>query len=248
MIVNGGNWVGGETISMSVDGQGRIYRVQIDGQIHVLNFSAAAGDGGDTLNGGNGDDQLYGGAGWDQLFGENGDDYLSGGLGNDLLDGGNGRDVLDGGRGNDMLRGGNGNDVVFADGGTDTILDYKSGETIDLSAFAIDAGAADVGNSVLVDINNDAIVDLTIIVQGDIVNPADLWFAELLKRGAQSKRPLVPAGLRAARKSERAPDLHECGHGRRPRRSLIGIGSGSTGCFSGGEALDDLWHNPEEFP
>ena len=177
VIVNGGNWTFGETISMSQDELGRLYRVQLDGQIHRLAFSPAAGDGGDTLHGGNGNDGLYGGAGWDKLYGDNGEDYLSGGFGNDLLDGGNGDDVLDGGRGNDTLYGGNGDDsFIFLDIGTDTIADYEAGETIDLSAFALEPGDVSIaGNSVLVDINGDAAIDLTIVVQGDIVTPSDLF-------------------------------------------------------------------------
>jgi Ca2+-binding RTX toxin-like protein len=178
VIVNGGNWTGGEVISMSQDALGRLYTVEIDGQIHRLIPSAAAGDGGDTLSGGNGSDRLFGGAGADRLFGDNGADLLFGGLGNDRLEGGNGDDRLDGGRGIDTLVGGNGLDLfVFRDLGADSILDHEQGEIIDLSAFNIQSDDVQIiDNRVLVDTNGDTVTDLTITISGSAVTPADLLF------------------------------------------------------------------------
>jgi Ca2+-binding RTX toxin-like protein len=67
--------------SFAEDGLGRLYVIGIDGDIHRLAPSAAAGDGSDVLNGGAGNDIIYGGAGDDTLDGGDGADTLSGGLG-----------------------------------------------------------------------------------------------------------------------------------------------------------------------
>ncbi|MGE0664644.1 MAG: PQQ-dependent sugar dehydrogenase [Hyphomonadaceae bacterium] len=81
--------------SFAVDGRGRLYVVGLDGEIHRLTPSEAAGDGADTINGGDGNDRIYGGAGNDQLSGDAGDDALDGGIGNDALNGGGGFDFAD---------------------------------------------------------------------------------------------------------------------------------------------------------
>lgn len=173
LVVQGGDIAFGDVISMSVDGRGRLYTTELDGEIHLLSPSAAAGDGADELHGGNGNDEIYGGAGADRLFGDNGNDRVSGGIGNDLIEGGAGNDVLsgdsgndslsggngndriDGGAGNDMLEGGNGNDTfVFRDlGGTDSIADFKKQDEIDLSA--IDAVAGNQGHDAFAFIGAD---------------------------------------------------------------------------------------------
>ncbi len=196
LVFEGGGIGFGELISFSVDREGRLYAVQLDGQIHELTPSAAAGDGGDDLSGGNGNDQLHGGAGADTLSGGNGRDGLFGGLGNDALEGGNGRDellgglgddlleggndrdTLNGGGGDDMLRGGNGRDLfVIADPGTDTIADYDRGERIDLSGFGLtEADFLVTDNVISADLNGDLTADVTVIVQGDDLRPADVFF------------------------------------------------------------------------
>ena len=126
------------------------------------NDTLSGGDGNDTLTGGNGNDTLYGGAGndsivgdagKDKLYGNDGNDSLYGGSGNDSLAGGNGDDYLSSGSGNDKLYGnagadslwgGTGNDTLYGgDGvdtfiyrpneGKDTIMDYESGELLQIT-------------------------------------------------------------------------------------------------------------------
>ena len=97
--------------------------------------------GNDILSGLAEQDKLYGGDGDDTLNGGADDDMLDGGAGDDTMDGGAGADTLTGGSGNDDLTGGTENDTfVFstADAGdSDAILDYASGDMIDLSAFEL---------------------------------------------------------------------------------------------------------------
>ena len=133
------------------------------------------GVGDDRLDGGNGSDMLDGGAGDDRLDGGNGSDMLDGGAGVDVLSGGNGVDVLAGGAGDDLLRGGTGDDrfVFAAGGGVDTILDFRRGDLIDLSAFAgVDRGDVTISNGRVFIENGDA--DVTILIQGD--RPTDTAF------------------------------------------------------------------------
>lgn len=91
ITVAGGSF--NQIASFAEDGQGRLYTVGLDGEIHRLDFSASASDGGDILEGRDGNDRLFGGAG---------DDYLAGGVGADRLDGGVGVNVLVGGEGFDL--------------------------------------------------------------------------------------------------------------------------------------------------
>jgi Ca2+-binding RTX toxin-like protein len=154
LLVQGGDLGSGELISFSVDGHGRIYTMELDGEIHRLTPSAAAGDGGDQLFGGNGADQLFGGAGADLLDGGNGADRLSGGLGNDRLAGGKGDDVLSGGHGADLF-------IMSASGGTDTILDFDPAQDrIGL------AGGLELSGSTLFDVDGDGVADLTLFFGG----------------------------------------------------------------------------------
>ncbi len=101
--------------SFALDGEGRVYTIGLDGEIHLLTFTAGAGDGIDILNGGVGDDQLFGGVG---------DDQLAGGADNDLLNGGLGADTMIGGDGNDIYVVDNASDVTLEGspaGGVDTV-------------------------------------------------------------------------------------------------------------------------------
>ena len=151
LTVNGGDIGFGELISFSVDSSGRLYLLQLDGEIHRLTTSAAAGDGADQLFGGDGDDQLYGGAGADLLDGGRGDDVLSGGLGNDRLIGGRGDDVLAGGAGSDLF-------VFGAKGGSDTVMDFN--------VLQDRIGLADgvfVKKTVVSDVDGDGVADLTLV-------------------------------------------------------------------------------------
>ncbi len=79
--------------SFAVDGQGRLYAIGYDGDIHRLEAGLSVGDGDDVLSGGAGNDRLFGGAGHDQLMGGDGDDQLYGGVGSDRMDGGEGVDT-----------------------------------------------------------------------------------------------------------------------------------------------------------
>lgn len=133
--------------SFAVDGRGRLYTIGQDGDIHRLDFAAAAGDGGDYLRGEEGNDRLYGGLGFDdlngnmgddtaaggagmdwvvggkdqdRLSGDDGDDIVFGNLGDDTCDGGAGADLVRGGQGNDILTGGAGDDFISGDRGDDT--------------------------------------------------------------------------------------------------------------------------------
>lgn len=155
LVFEGGDLGFGELISLSVDSEGRLYITELDGEVHLLTPSAAAGDGGDRLYGGNGEDRLYGGAGADQLWGGNGEDRLLGGLGSDQLRGDNGDDWLSGGYGADQLTGGNGRDTFVlarADmaSGVDTITDFegagrRTGDTLLFQGFSAAAALSFVG-------------------------------------------------------------------------------------------------------
>jgi len=122
------------------------------------NLSGAGGDdrivagaGNDTVTGGSGDDSIYGDAGRDSLVGGVGDDSLIGGAGHDALFGGAGDDTLMGGTGNDTLVGGHGTDKLVGgagndvfviqahDDGVDKIMDFQSGDLIDLSGTSTHA-------------------------------------------------------------------------------------------------------------
>lgn len=134
--------------SFAVDGYGRLYVVELDGEIHRLDFGVASGDGQDYLRGEEGNDLIYGGAQFDDINGNQGDDTASGGdgddwvvggkdndrlfgdagadvvygnLGNDTCSGGDGADIVRGGQGNDVLAGGAGDDFLSGDKGDDTV-------------------------------------------------------------------------------------------------------------------------------
>ena len=124
--------------------------LQLDGEIHRLSPSAAAGDGGDQLFGNEGADQLFGGAGADLLDGGKGADRLSGGLGDDRLDGGRGNDELAGGRGADLF-------VFGKHGGSDTIIDFDPArDRIGM------ADGLELKRRVLADVDSNGTIDLTL--------------------------------------------------------------------------------------
>jgi Ca2+-binding RTX toxin-like protein len=100
--------------------------------------------GSNAINGtGNGLANLItGGAGANVLFGLGGNDTISGGAGNDTIIGGSGADVINGGTGTDTFK-----FTAIGDSGTagpamDSIVNFQSGEKIDLSAIDADAGTA----------------------------------------------------------------------------------------------------------
>jgi Ca2+-binding RTX toxin-like protein len=144
------------------------------------------------LTGSGFDDVLQGGALDDSLTGGNGADNLTGLAGIDSLTGGAGNDILIGGSGDDILTGGQGSDRFVFDGaalGTDTILDFnqlnggpREGDVLEfhgmlVGTFAYRGGLAFTGESdntearvvgdrLLLDINGDKAVDITIILTG----------------------------------------------------------------------------------
>ena len=140
--------------SFAVDGRGRLYIVGLDGDIHRLDFGAAAGDGMDYLRGDEGNDTILGGIGFDDINGNMGDDSAAGGLGDDWVVGGKdqdrlagdegndivfgnlGDDTLDGGEGNDLVRGGQGNDVMVGGAGDDFISGDRGDDTMSGGAGA----------------------------------------------------------------------------------------------------------------
>jgi Ca2+-binding RTX toxin-like protein len=74
------------------------------------------------------------------INGTSGDDIIYGLFGNDIINGGDGADTLVGGPGNDQLTGGTGNDIFLVEDhgfGDDTIVDFTTGDRIDLSALGI---------------------------------------------------------------------------------------------------------------
>ena len=134
----------------TIDATGRTTAIQITG--NDLANTIAGGSKNDTIYGAAGNDSICGYGGNDKLYENDGDDYLSGGAGNDSLAGGAGKDSIYGGagadklfgnEGADSLWGGTGNDTLYGgDGidtfiyklneGTDTILDYQSGELLQI--------------------------------------------------------------------------------------------------------------------
>ena len=92
LVVSGGGDID-QIASFAVDGQGRLYLIGLDGDIHRLSPRATAGDGLDYLRGEEGDDVIHGGALDDHLLGDGGADTLFGGSGSDTLEGGSGFDL-----------------------------------------------------------------------------------------------------------------------------------------------------------
>lgn len=82
---------------------------------------------------------LFGGEGRDKLYGGSGRDALDGGTDDDLLVGGRGGDWLTGGDGNDTFRF-NAKDSPGGKAGKDTILDFATGDVIDLAPIDADKG------------------------------------------------------------------------------------------------------------
>ena len=86
------------------------------------------------INGGRGDDAIYGEQGRDTMNGGAGDDEMYGGEDNDIINGGEGDDWLDGGEGDDTF--------VFEPGsGNDYIMDFASGDRIELRGFTNEDGS-----------------------------------------------------------------------------------------------------------
>lgn len=87
---------------------------------------------GEIIWGDGGNDRIDGRAGDDWLWGDAGNDTLAGGTGNDSLFSGSGTDQLTGGAGADQFVFGNGDSLSGA--GRDVILDFRTGDTINVGA------------------------------------------------------------------------------------------------------------------
>lgn len=86
--------------------------------------------------------RVHGLYGDDRLYGNDGADFLYGDTGNDLLVGGRGADTLSGGAGADTFRY---EDIL--DGG-DTIVDFGSGDALDLTSLLAGNGFTDVNSAI----------------------------------------------------------------------------------------------------
>ena len=97
-----------------------------------------SGNMGDRFN-----NEINGGRGDDAIYGEQGRDILNGGGGDDEIYGGEDKDTINGGEGDDWLDGGPGEDTfVFEPGnGNDHIMDFTSGDRIDLRGFTNEDGS-----------------------------------------------------------------------------------------------------------
>lgn len=140
-----------------------------------------------NITGTNNSEQLVTGSGNDTIDALDGDDTLIGGYGSDTLYGGNGNDVLGGNIADvdyagDRLYGGAGDDTfsfyhpgasLDAGGKRDRIMDFESGDKIDLSQIdgvgwddiTIEAGHGQVDYIVLVDFAIDEL-DMAIEIVG----------------------------------------------------------------------------------
>ena len=107
-------------VSFGEDAEGRLYTVDLDGDVFRLTPRTAAADRADLLDGAEGDDRLYAGAGDDSVLGGPGADHLFGMRGADTLAGGAGPDRLWGGPGDDRLIGGPDADRLHGGAGSDT--------------------------------------------------------------------------------------------------------------------------------
>lgn len=146
----------------------------------------------DAAHGFDGNDSLYGGSGTDELVGGADDDMLYGGNGADLLHGGTGFDLLTGGAGSDRfcfastLQAGNlitdfageldliDLSAVDADSGTSFVNEaFRWGGRSDVRANAVTA-SAQFGNTVLsMDVDGDAVADMTLTLFGLVTLRAD---------------------------------------------------------------------------
>ena len=143
-----------------------------DGADHIANYGAAA-----SIIGGNGNDVIWGDSGNDTLSGGSNNDKLHGEAGNDKIYGGTGNDSLWGGTGNDSLWGGTGKDVfIYKPGeGTDKIMDYESGDMLQIlksdgSAGGSFKGSSYSGGNLTLTINGGGTVIFDGVAKGDKFN------------------------------------------------------------------------------
>ena len=103
----------------------------------TLGGSSAINGTGNELN-----NSIHGNAGANVLNGADGDDALNGGAGADTLIGGVGRDTMTGGADNDLFKFADGDFGGVTRASADRIVDFASGDKIDLSAVDADTGLA----------------------------------------------------------------------------------------------------------
>lgn len=128
-----------------------------------------------------GDDIILGAAAGNRINGNDGNDRIAGGTGDDVIEGDRGSDTLSGGGGHDVFR------YTYSDSGvrtgTDTILDFGSGDRIDLEflgqnfhlADGVDhVGAISIGyqrandlTTVRISVDDDPAPELLIRLAGD---------------------------------------------------------------------------------
>jgi large repetitive protein len=185
LTMNEGNVAGGESMWISAT------TLAAD---ETLSFNGAAETDGRFV--------VYGGAGQDSLTGGAGDDEMTGAGGSDTIAGGLGADTLRGGAGDDIFAYLSPGDSTAAS--MDRILDFASGDRIDLGAIDADGdslngdtGFSYIGNAAFTniagqlrafldggvwkvegDIDGDGIADLVIEVTttgGHELVPADFW-------------------------------------------------------------------------
>jgi Ca2+-binding RTX toxin-like protein len=118
------------------------YANSADGVIVAMAGPSIGGDAiGDTMTS---IEQVIGSGFNDMIFGDGNANTLWGLAGVDILTGGGGADVLKGGAGNDIFAYGSVADSTVALAGRDTIVDFTTGDRIDL--FLIDANGAGPGD------------------------------------------------------------------------------------------------------
>ncbi len=133
-ITYGSKGLGG----LDTSGVGSGHKVYLSGS-GAANLSASD-DTAYVANGTSG--RVHGLYGDDRLYGNDGADFLYGDTGNDLLVGGRGADTLSGGAGADTFRY---EDIL--DGG-DTIVDFGSGDALDLTNLLAGNGFTDVSSAI----------------------------------------------------------------------------------------------------
>lgn len=114
------------------------------GQRMVVSANSLLGNEALTFDGAaeaDGSFQIFSGAGDDRLTGSQRDDDIWGGAGSDVISGAGGADALRGGAGADSF--GYGQAADSTDAARDQILDFASGDSIDLSVLAANSGGGD---------------------------------------------------------------------------------------------------------
>lgn len=94
--------------------------------------------------------------------------FIFGFDGHDTLVGGDGNDVLSGGAGNDLLTGGLGFNTFYVDGSSDAITDLKSGDTLNVSAYAF--VSVQLMDLTTVSVNNSGVITIDGTSNADSIN------------------------------------------------------------------------------